>query len=136
MFSFRRLATSSRTAGTVPVGASGEIRAEVLRDDHKLSAVDWSSGSAYLHRRYKEEPMKTRIKKWGNSLALRIPRALASEARLEEGTPVDLALVGGKVVIRPALPEPPTLEELLKGVTNENLHGEWNTGPGVGREVG
>jgi antitoxin MazE len=79
--------------------------------------------------------MKTRVQKWGNSLALRIPKAFAAEARLAEDTPVELSLVDGKLVIRPLAQEPPTLGELLRGVTDQNLHGEWDTGPAVGREV-
>ena len=67
--------------------------------------------------------MKTRIQKWGNSLALRIPKAFAAEAGLDENTAVELALVEGKLVVQ-CLREPPlTLDELLRGVTDENLHG-------------
>ena len=79
--------------------------------------------------------MKTRVQKWGNSLALRIPKSFATEAGLREDAPVELSLVKGKVVVQPVAPEPPTLKELLRGVTDENLHNEWDTGPAVGREV-
>lgn len=79
--------------------------------------------------------MKTRVQKWGNSLALRIPKSFAAEARLGEDTPVELSLVEGKLVIQALDQEPLTLGELLRGVTDENLHGEWDTGPAVGREV-
>lgn len=79
--------------------------------------------------------MKTRVQKWGNSLALRIPKSFAAEAGLREDAPVDLSLVKGKVVVQPVQPEPLTLDELLRGVTDENLHQEWDTGPAVGREV-
>jgi antitoxin MazE len=89
----------------------------------------------YLHRRHEELPMKTRVQKWGNSLALRIPRSFAAEARLREDSPVELSLVDGKLVIQALACEPLTLEELLRGVTDENLHGEWDTGPAAGKEV-
>lgn len=79
--------------------------------------------------------MKTRVQKWGNSLALRIPKSFAVEAGLQENAPVELSLVDGKPVIQPVAPPSPTLEELLCGVTKANLHGEWDTGPAVGREV-
>lgn len=79
--------------------------------------------------------MKTRVQKWGNSLALRIPKSFAAEAGLREDASVDLSLVKGKVVVQPVRPEPLTLDELLRGVTDENLHKEWDTGPAVGREV-
>ena len=79
--------------------------------------------------------MKTRVQKWGNSLALRIPKAFATEAGLRADAPVELSLVDGQLVVRPLAEEPLTLEELLRGVTDANLHGEWDTGPAVGKEV-
>jgi antitoxin MazE len=79
--------------------------------------------------------MKTRVHKWGNSLALRIPKSFAAEVRLTENMPVELSLVEGKLIVQPLAPPSLTLEELLQGVTDENLHGEWETGPAVGREV-
>lgn len=79
--------------------------------------------------------MKTRVRKWGNSLALRIPRSFADEAGLREDAPVELSVVEGRLVIQPVAQEPLTLDELLRGVTEENLHGEWDTGPAVGREI-
>lgn len=79
--------------------------------------------------------MISRIQKWGNSLALRIPKSLALEARLQENAAIELSLVDGKLVIEPAAPPPPTLEDLLRGVTKENLHAAWETGPAVGREL-
>ncbi len=75
------------------------------------------------------------MRKWGNSLALRIPTSFAAEARLAEDTPVELSLVDGRLVIQPLAQAEPTLDELLAGVTDENLHGEWDTGPAVGREA-
>lgn len=79
--------------------------------------------------------MKTRVQKWGNSLALRIPKSFALEAGLEEDAPVELSLVEGSLVIQPLSREPLTLEELVRGITDENRHGEWDTGAAVGREV-
>ena len=79
--------------------------------------------------------MKSRVRKWGNSLALRIPKSFAAEAGLHENAPVELSLVDGKLVVQAVAPQPPTLKDLLRGVTARNLHGEWDTGPAVGREV-
>jgi antitoxin MazE len=79
--------------------------------------------------------MKTRVQKWGNSLALRIPKAFAEEAGLAENAPVELSLKGGGLVVQPEAPRKLTLEELLRGVTEDNLPGEWDTGPAVGKEV-
>jgi antitoxin MazE len=79
--------------------------------------------------------MKTRVQKWGNSLALRIPKSFAEEARLHEDAAVNLSVVKGRLVVAPVRPQPLTLKELLQGVTDENLPGEWNTGRAVGKEV-
>ncbi|MFL6195295.1 MAG: AbrB/MazE/SpoVT family DNA-binding domain-containing protein [Thermoanaerobaculia bacterium] len=79
--------------------------------------------------------MRTRIQRWGNSLALRIPKPFAAEAGLDQQSEVDVSVVDGVLVIKPC-PEPSlTLEELLAGVTDENLHREIETGPPVGREI-
>jgi antitoxin MazE len=79
--------------------------------------------------------MKTRIQKWGNSLALRIPKSFAAETGLREDTPIELSLVEGKLVVQPLSNEPLTLDELLRGITDQNLHDEWDTGPAVGKEI-
>lgn len=79
--------------------------------------------------------MKTRVQKWGNSLALRIPKAFATEACLREDSLIEMSLVEGKLVIQALPQEPLTLEELLRGVTDQNLHGEWDSGAAVGKEV-
>jgi antitoxin MazE len=79
--------------------------------------------------------MKTRVKKWGNSLALRIPKAFADEVGLEQDTSVDVSLMDGKMVITPADEKKPTLTELLAKVTPDNLHGEIGFGPPKGNEI-
>jgi antitoxin MazE len=79
--------------------------------------------------------METVIKKWGNSLALRIPKPLADEVGLEEDSAVDLFLEEGKLVIVPAMAPRYALESLLAQVTAENLHGEVDTGVAVGGEA-
>jgi antitoxin MazE len=82
-----------------------------------------------------EVPMKTRVQKWGNSLALRIPKAFAAEAGLGQDVAVELSLVDGRLVIEPLPEERLTLGDLLRGVTDDNIHGEWDTGPAVGKEI-
>lgn len=79
--------------------------------------------------------MKTRVQKWGNSLALRIPKTFAEEAGLHPNAAVELSLVDGALVVQSIVPPPLTLEELLSGVTNDNLPGEWDTGPAVSKEA-
>jgi antitoxin MazE len=79
--------------------------------------------------------MKGQITTWGNSLAIRIPKAIAEEAQLHEGDSVDLSSVApGKVQIR-LLPAIPTLDELVAEITPANRHGEVKTGRSVGREA-
>jgi antitoxin MazE len=80
--------------------------------------------------------MHTRIQRWGNSLALRIPKAFAAEAQLEQDTLVEVKLVDGQLLIVPVTEASVTLEQLLAGVIEENLHRETATGPAIGQEVG
>jgi antitoxin MazE len=78
--------------------------------------------------------MKTRVQKWGNSLAVRIPRSFAVEVGLSENAAVDMSVQEGRLVVQPHAEESLSLEDLLRGVTDENLHGEWDTGPAIGKE--
>ncbi len=78
--------------------------------------------------------MRSQVQKWGNSLALRIPKSFAIEAGLQENAVVDLVLVEGKLVVTPR-PEPISLEKLLAGITTDNLHDEQDLGGPIGREV-
>ena len=79
--------------------------------------------------------MRTRVQKWGNSLALRIPKSFATEVGLQRETSVELSLADGKLVITPVAKSKPTLKQLLAKVTRENLHHEVNTGLATGNEI-
>lgn len=79
--------------------------------------------------------MQTKVQKWGNSLALRIPKAFAADARLHADSLVEVALVDGQIIITPASAPTWSLETLLAGVNENNLHGEVDTGPVVGQEA-
>jgi len=79
--------------------------------------------------------MQTRVQKWGNSLGLRIPRAVALEARVEEGATVDLSVENGRLLVRPLRVRKYSLTGLLRKVSRRNLHGEVATGKAVGREA-
>lgn len=79
--------------------------------------------------------MRTRVQKWGNSLALRIPKPLAAEVGLERNSPVEVSLVDGRLVVIPIVDPDLRLEQLLAQVTENNLHGEVKTGSAVGKEV-
>ena len=79
--------------------------------------------------------MTTKVQKWGNSLAVRIPKAFVKEAHVAYGTPVDLTVDDGKIIINPHAEPEYRLEDLLKGVSKGNLHAEVTTGKAVGREA-
>jgi len=78
--------------------------------------------------------MKARVQKWGNSLALRIPKSFAAEVGLDRDALVDLSLRDGKLIVEPLPKSPLSLDDLLAAVTSENVHGEVETGPPMGRE--
>ncbi len=79
--------------------------------------------------------MRTKVQKWGNSLALRIPKSLAADARLENDSVVEVSLIDGQIVLTPVVTPKWTLEELLAGVHPDNLHHETDTGNAIGNEV-
>lgn len=78
--------------------------------------------------------MRAAVRQWGNSLALRIPKALAERSRLADGSEVEIAVEDGRLVITPVTPGP-SLADLLAQVTDENRHDEVGTGRTIGREV-
>lgn len=79
--------------------------------------------------------MKTKAQKWGNSLAVRIPRPFAEETGLENGSSIELSLEEGRLILSPSTETSYTLKKLLQGITPENVHGELDRGRPVGREV-
>jgi len=78
--------------------------------------------------------MKVQIQKWGNSLALRIPKSFAVETHIEEGSTVDMTVSKNGILMKPARPQM-TLEDLLAEITPDNLHSEVDFGKSVGNEV-
>jgi antitoxin MazE len=78
--------------------------------------------------------MTATIQKWGNSLALRIPRAVAQQIKVSEGESVELKVDADALVIRPARRRY-RLADLLRRVTPENVHPETHWSRAVGREV-
>lgn len=79
--------------------------------------------------------MQTKIKKWGNSLALRIPKSFALNAKLRQDELVDISIDKEKIIITPIGKKEFSLDELLEGVSADNLHGEFDTGVPVGKEI-
>jgi antitoxin MazE len=78
--------------------------------------------------------MSVLTSQWGNSIAIRIPRQTAQKAGLAVGTPVDMEVIDGNLVISLAK-KTYQLDELLVGVTPEVVGGEYDWGEPVGKEV-
>ena len=79
--------------------------------------------------------MRAVVQKWGNSLALRIPKSFAAEVGLQRETSVEVSLANGKLVITPIAKPKLSLKQLLAKVTKENMHHEIDTGPAMGNET-
>ncbi len=78
--------------------------------------------------------MVTRVQRWGNSLALRIPHSFALQARVGEGTAVDIVVEHNRLVVK-AVQHEYRLRDLLKGIDQKNRHAEVHTGRAVGKEI-
>ena len=78
--------------------------------------------------------MLTTVQRWGNSLAIRIPKPFALETDLQENSQVDIALDGGRIVVSHARKEW-RLAELVKAITARNLHKEVRWGSKAGGEA-
>jgi len=78
--------------------------------------------------------VQARIQKWGNSLAVRIPKSFAMQSNLGQDSLVEMSIENGKIVLLPIQPEM-DLAQLLELVTEENRHAETQTGTTVGREI-
>lgn len=79
--------------------------------------------------------VRSKIQKWGNSLALRVPKAFASELGIDEGTAVELSIDQDRLLVSPASTKARALTRLVSKVTAENMHAEVTTGAAVGREA-
>ncbi len=79
--------------------------------------------------------MKSTVQKWGNSLAIRIPKSFAKEINLSQGAEIDLVLFDNKIQIKPIKKKKLALDDLLCQVTEENIHKVVDTGTAVGKEI-
>lgn len=79
--------------------------------------------------------MNAIVRKWGNSLALRIPSSFAKDVHLSQGSMVDVAVVEGRLVVKPTGRRKVSLSGLLKGITKDNRHSERDWGGLSGREA-
>ncbi len=72
-----------------------------------------------------------RISKWGSSLAVRIPKAIAEQWGVSEGSAIEMESAGGEVVLRR---QTYNLADMLSRVTVEDLHPEQDIGESQGKE--
>ena len=79
--------------------------------------------------------MATKVQKWGNSLAVRLPREVAERFKLDEGAAVLIESEGKKIVIKPVKEKDETLEEMVARITPKNRHEKIDWGRPVGRET-
>ena len=79
--------------------------------------------------------MATTVQKWGNSLGIRIPKAVAEQVNLKEGTNVEFATTGGVLTVRPRRKSRLTLAQLLARAKGPSPHSGLDRGGPVGREL-
>ena len=77
--------------------------------------------------------MRSRITKWGNSLALRLPKSVAADAQLREGSEVELRVDGGALLVRPSRPKYRLKDLLVKDAPNRSE--EFDRGQAKGEEA-
>lgn len=108
----------------------GFIEAEIKKWLHMVRKL-----SIFIVSTFKVSIMKIQVQKWGNSLAVRIPKSFAQETNIDQGSVVDLVLEEGEIVIKPKPESTYTLDELLSQVTKKNIHDEIDTGDAQGKEA-
>lgn len=79
--------------------------------------------------------MKTTAQKWGNSLAVRVPKSVATQVGLKPQDHLEIEVQDGNVVLKPLVRRTYRLDDLVKGITPHNRHSEVDTGTPVGREI-
>jgi antitoxin MazE len=79
--------------------------------------------------------MRAVVKKWGNSASVRIPTGIMEAAHLRLDDPVDVREEGGRIVIEPIRGSEFDIDQLLAGITPQNLHTEIDFGAPVGKEL-
>jgi antitoxin MazE len=79
--------------------------------------------------------MEAKVKKWGNSLGVRIPKSISTKVGITEGTSIEFSIEGDKIILAPVPPKEYTIEEMILQVSEENLHYEITTDGPIGKEV-
>ena len=79
--------------------------------------------------------MKTTAQKWGNSLAIRIPKSVAVQVGLKAKDDLEIEVQEGNVVLKPHVRRVYRLDDLVKRITPKNVHHEIDSGAPIGQEV-
>jgi antitoxin MazE len=79
--------------------------------------------------------MKSRVQKWGNSLAVRIPKSFAEEMGWSDGAPVEMSLDERALIVKTDRERAWDLGSLLADVTDENIHDAWEEEGPVAEEA-
>lgn len=75
------------------------------------------------------------VKKWGNSPSVRLPAAIVRQASLSVNDVVELVVEDGRIIIMPVKTKEYSLDALMSGITDDNLHSEISFGEPVGKEL-
>ncbi len=79
--------------------------------------------------------MQIKVQKWGNSLAVRIPKALAAQAAVIENSLLEVSVEKRTIALKPARKRPLRLRDLVNRITKENMHHEYDWGKPLGQEI-
>lgn len=79
--------------------------------------------------------MVAKAQKWGNSLAVRLPKTMAEECGIQADSPIEIIREENTIIIKPIAKKQISLDALLAEITEENMHSEVSTGKPVGREI-
>ena len=75
------------------------------------------------------------MRKWGNSIGVRIPAGILTELNLSAEKKVNVRAEAGRIIIEPIIDSQETLEQLLGQITPDNVHSEIDFGQSVGKEL-
>ncbi len=79
--------------------------------------------------------MQTKIARWGNSMAVRVPKGIAEKVGIEMGDELDIEVDNDSIILVPQKTGKYRLRDLVKDITDENRHDEFDFGGPVGREA-
>ena len=79
--------------------------------------------------------MKTKAQKWGNSLAVRLPKGITEQAGVVVNDTLDIEVAEGVILLKPRRRQKYRLNDLMKGMTKQNMPAGIDFGRPVGREV-